>query len=559
MTKPKTSPSRPPKASSEAPGKSQTFSLKDPTSRSRIIPWGNPYWMTLDPGQSLGYRKGKRQGTWLARIDSPRLQTVLGRADDGLGADHIQADGRKVLTFAEAKAKAQAWFKAQARVPEGQKAAVEGRYTVGDALRAYMEVKESQSMESFPATKSRIEKTISEIGHIKLCDLNSFHLTDWMGKLIKQPPRVRTKKGESAKTLSTFDPNNPEHKRRRQCTANRALADVKAALNMVYSGANGWIDTDAAWKGVTGYDNVDSSRDAILDLEQQAAFLNAASPEFRPLAYAALLTGQRYGPLRRLLVGDFDPANRRMCVSRDKAGSKRFAPLTDEALVVFWAICEGRNPEEHMLLRANGKPWGKGTHLRSMDETSKAIEVDITLYGLRHTYITTMLLNGVDVALIAEAVNTSSEMIHKNYKHFTSESIGFRINAKAPRLGRHQEESSILEKIQAMQSKRVEGKLELAFSLASLHPNSYVGLAKGGRVVPEPPPIRPTRDELSTMLQTLPAVQIAKQYGVSDKTVEKWCRKWGLEKPGRGYWAKKGSQSSIDSTQNRERLDGEAS
>lgn len=559
MTKPKLAASRPSKGSPEVQGKSQTFSFKDPTSRSRIIPWDNPYWMTLDPGQSLGYRKGKRQGTWLARTDSPRLQTVLGRADDGLGENHLQADGRNILTFAEAKAKALAWFKAQARVPEGQKATVEGRYTVGDALRAYMEVKESQSIESFPATKSRIEKTISEIGHIKLCDLNSFHLTDWMGKLIKQPPRVRTKKGEAAKALSTFDPNNPEHKRRRQCTVNRALADVKAALNMVYSGANGWIDSDAAWKGVTGYENVDASRDAILDLEQQAAFLNAASPEFRPLAYAALLTGQRYGPLRRLLVGDFDPANRRICVSRDKAGSKRFAPLSDEALIVFWAICEGRAPEEPMLLRANGKPWGKGTHLRSMEETSKAIDVDITLYGLRHTYITTMLLNGVDVALIAEAVNTSSEMIHKNYKHFTSESIGARINAKAPRLGRHHEEAAILEKIKAMQSKRVEGKLELTFTLASLHPSSYAGLAKGGRVLPEPPPNRPTREELAEMIQELPATQIGKKYGVSDKTVEKWCRKWGLEKPGRGHWAKKYAQAPGEFVAGRHSLENEAS
>jgi hypothetical protein len=36
-----------------------------------------------------------------------------------------------------------------------------------------------------------------------------------------------------------------------------------------------------------------------------------------------------------------------------------------------------------------------------------------------------------------------------------------------------------------------------------------------------------------------PTTQIAKDFGVSDKAIEKWCKTYGIEKPARGYWVKK--------------------
>jgi len=36
----------------------------------------------------------------------------------------------------------------------------------------------------------------------------------------------------------------------------------------------------------------------------------------------------------------------------------------------------------------------------------------------------------------------------------------------------------------------------------------------------------------------MPTTKVAKKYGVSDKAVQKWCEKFKIEKPPRGYWAK---------------------
>jgi len=50
--------------------------------------------------------------------------------------------------------------------------------------------------------------------------------------------------------------------------------------------------------------------------------------------------------------------------------------------------------------------------------------------------------------------------------------------------------------------------------------------------------VRPSSEELARLLWEKPTTQIARDFGVSDKAVEKWTRKYGLTKPQRGYWAK---------------------
>jgi hypothetical protein len=49
---------------------------------------------------------------------------------------------------------------------------------------------------------------------------------------------------------------------------------------------------------------------------------------------------------------------------------------------------------------------------------------------------------------------------------------------------------------------------------------------------------KPTKEELQQLVWSKPTTEIAKQYGVTDKAIEKWCKKCGVEKPPRGYWQK---------------------
>jgi hypothetical protein len=49
---------------------------------------------------------------------------------------------------------------------------------------------------------------------------------------------------------------------------------------------------------------------------------------------------------------------------------------------------------------------------------------------------------------------------------------------------------------------------------------------------------RPNKEDLEKLLWEKPTIQIAKQFGVSDKAVEKWAKQYKINKPPRGYWSK---------------------
>lgn len=48
----------------------------------------------------------------------------------------------------------------------------------------------------------------------------------------------------------------------------------------------------------------------------------------------------------------------------------------------------------------------------------------------------------------------------------------------------------------------------------------------------------PSKEELEKLVWSKPTTQVAKDFGVSDKAIEKLCKKLDVEKPPRGYWAK---------------------
>ena len=43
---------------------------------------------------------------------------------------------------------------------------------------------------------------------------------------------------------------------------------------------------------------------------------------------------------------------------------------------------------------------------------------------------------------------------------------------------------------------------------------------------------------LAKQVWEMPTTELAKLYNVSDRAIGKWCAKFGITKPGRGYWAK---------------------
>lgn len=54
----------------------------------------------------------------------------------------------------------------------------------------------------------------------------------------------------------------------------------------------------------------------------------------------------------------------------------------------------------------------------------------------------------------------------------------------------------------------------------------------------ERPTKRPDKETLEKLVWEMPCVKIGKVFGVSDNTVNKWCKFYDIKKPGRGDWGK---------------------
>ena len=526
-------------------GRKAAISFITSEDRARIPIRKAPYWMPLGEGQSLGLQKRESGTVWLARLTSPRRQEVIGVPEE----ERFQSKC-PTLTCAQAMIVAEAWCKARLNPPlpatslerPAGSTAVPTNPTVGDALDQHLHVLESRQIEAIGSSRSRSNKIKREIGHILLSELVMKDITDWLANMVASAPQRRCKKNGAPNLDPNWDPTDDDKKRKRQSTANRCLSTLKAALTRAFN--NDWVETNKAWRSIKPFPDATGVREEVLDAKQQSHFLNACTPEFRPLAYAALLTGCRYGPMTHWRVKDFRPVHQCIRVGWDKRHKRdRLAPLTDESIAVFHHICLGRDPEEPLFLKANGKPWGRNHQLRPMGEGTKAMNIDVTFYNLRHTAITMWLLAGMDISNVASIVGTSAKQIEEHYKNPRVGVLAEEMNQRVPRISTSSAKIDAIAKI--YQQQRLEqflGAKELDFDFEDLHPSKYMGKIFGGLVDAPPAKPKPTCEELRVLVQEIPVVQIAKRYETSDVTIRKWCQKEGIEVPPRGYWTRRRSE-----------------
>ena len=109
--------------------------LETRTARLRLAMRAEPYWRSIDPGAHIGYYRGRRGGTWVARLyqDGRYRKTALGSADD-----MSDADGVAILSFAQAQAAARKWFAKLAHDAAGIEPAAAGPSRVRDAISDYL-------------------------------------------------------------------------------------------------------------------------------------------------------------------------------------------------------------------------------------------------------------------------------------------------------------------------------------------------------------------------------------------------------------------------------------
>jgi integrase len=367
----------------------------------------------------LGYRKGITVGKWVARIyvgDQKYVVETIATADD-----HEDADGERVLTFWQAQDRA--------RGLAGRKVYT-GPFRVRDAVGAYLNYLGDRA--SAYDGRIRFERhVLPALGDIPLAELTADQIRDWHRSLARSLPLIPKKR--NGVQIREVDFSDPEQARKRQVSANRVLAILKAALNCAFKDSK--VHSDKAWRRVDPFENVERSRNRYLTIAECERLLNGAEEDFRLVLRGALETGARYGELCRLQCGDYNRDSGTIHIRKSKSGKERHIILTDDGREFFAQLVAGRPTAAPMF----GRPWKANHQFYRMRRACAAARIDppVGIHQLRHTYCSLSIMGGMPLMVLAKNLgHVDTRMVERHYGHLAASFVADQVRKHAPRFGK---------------------------------------------------------------------------------------------------------------------------
>jgi integrase len=372
----------------------RSSALESRTARLKLPKRGKPYWVRIERGLSLGYRRGETAGPWIVRRSTGNGGNWIknfSRADD-----HEESNGDSVLTFFEAQAIART-------IARGGEA-TDGLITVDKAIDRYALDLTTRGGRAYNAqlTRLHLPPTLltKPVGLLTVRDLRNF--------------RDGLLQGRTAGTV------------------NRVISVLRAALELAATTDPRITNASVFKSGLRKLPNAAKARNVVLTDAQVRLVVEhayAESPEFGLLIETLATTGARRSQAARLTVADLQNggAPRLMMPSSLKGkGVKRIdrtpVPIPHSLADKLKQAAGDRPGDALLLTKPDGSAWvATDPYLPFMRTIEKAgLGEEVTPYSLRHSSITRQLLRGVPIRVVAASHDTSVPMIEKSY----SSSIG---------------------------------------------------------------------------------------------------------------------------------------
>jgi integrase len=377
--------------------KPRNSGLESPTARRKQALRKKPYWATISPGVSLGYRRNQGAGTWSVKATDGHGGEWTKRI--GLADDFEASDGRIVLTYWQAIDAARVLARGGDEDDGGKPT------TIAAALDAYEADLLLRGAHPYNAAAPRGKLSAS---------------------LLAKPVQLVTEKELRAWRNALANNGLTASSVNRTCKGLRAALILAASLDSR-------ITHSRAWKvGLAALPDANPSRGDVVLTDAQVVEIIACARKVDPhygLFVAVLALGVRASQAARLLVRDLQPGRLMMPSSKKGRRTKTIrhtpVPISPalEALLVEQA--RGRPADAPLLTDGRGEPWGHsrdGARPRALfRETVARAGLDpdkVVPYALRHSAIVRMLKRNLPIRLVAALVDSSAAIIEKNYAAF---------------------------------------------------------------------------------------------------------------------------------------------
>jgi integrase len=209
---------------------------------------------------------------------------------------------------------------------------------------------------------------------------------------------------------------------RSESTLNRDMTAFRAALNLAF--ADGLVTSDFAWRRkLRPIKNADRRRELYLDRAQRLKFIEAAAADLVVFLRGLALLPLRPGALTALKAGDFDRRLKVLRIGLDKQGKDRKIKLPDVTAELFDEASAGKIADAPLLSRINGTAWNKDAWKWPVKSAAQAagLPEGATAHTVRHSVISDLVHDGLDLLTVAQIFGTSVAMIERHYGHLRSD------------------------------------------------------------------------------------------------------------------------------------------
>ncbi|WP_066593155.1 tyrosine-type recombinase/integrase [Sphingomonas pruni] len=412
--------------------------LQDRSARARLARRQNPYWRMVCEGQHLGYYKGARGGTWVARYRPPGTSGNGSKVSLGAADDVGDANGDTILSWRQALDKATRWFELKDK--GSTESALNPDITVGEAIENYIAMRNARRVGQ--AGREVLSDAVSNLKRNVLADSRLARL-----------PLARLAEAD----LKAWQ----ERTLRRRATIQRVVNDLKAALNRAWAEHRRALPGDlpiVIRQGLTieapGTRRAQARENQVLTDDQIRRVVAAAlklDDDFGRMVVMLAATGARFAQVRRMRVADVQPEQHRVMVPesykgrRDAAGYVR-VQVGNDTLAILAPAIEGRPATAPLLERwrhvqvktserrnatqvwerGERGPWATASEMaRSWSQACRDAGLPPTTipYALRHSSIVRGLRVGLPIRLVAALHDTSVAMIERHYSRWITEGL----------------------------------------------------------------------------------------------------------------------------------------
>lgn len=158
--------------------------------------------------------------------------------------------------------------------------------------------------------------------------------------------------------------------------------------------------------------------------EEFRRLLKISRPAFRRFLCAIRFSGMRPGEVRSLIWSWIDPEKKCIIIPADKSKSRvrRLIPF-NQVLVKLLCYCRRHNPDNRYVFLNNvGKPMTRGAaecYMRRV-RVRAGLPTTLKLHGGRHMFATVAIMNGVDVATLAQLLGHADLNTTQIYLHLSN-------------------------------------------------------------------------------------------------------------------------------------------